>query len=138
MAEAKKMMDDPDFQKKMKAMTQGKEFKESIKKTKELLDDPNKAAAAEAKIEHMQRVGGEMLKKGAMNDMEQAMAALANPQVMAEMTNMLKDPKFKDTLAAMTNDPQFQNYVEAMQDMVKDPNKRKKIEAVSAAVKQQL
>jgi hypothetical protein len=138
MAEAKKMMEDPNFKKKMKDMTGGKDFKESIKKTKEMLDDPNKAAAAEAKFEHMQRVGNDRLKQGAVNDMEQAMAALANPEVMAEMTKMLKDPKFKDTLSAMASDPQFQNYMEVMQDMVKDPTKRKKIEAVSEAVKSQL
>lgn len=138
MAEAKKMMEDPDFKKKMEKLAGGKDFKESMKKTKELLDDPNKAAAAEAKFEHMQRVGTDRLKQGAVNDMEQAMAALANPEVMAEMTKMLKDPTFKDTLASMAKDPQFKNYMDVMQDMVKDPTKRRKIEAVSDAVKAQL
>lgn len=138
MAEAQKMMDDPAFKKKMKEMTGEKDFKESIKKSKEMLDDPNKAAEAEAKFEHMQRVGNDQLKQGAVDDMEQAMAAMANPEVLAEMTKMLKDPKFKDTLDSMANNPQFKNYIEAMQDMVKDPLKRKKIEAASEAVKAQL
>jgi hypothetical protein len=138
MAEAQKMMNDPNFKKKMKDLAGGKDFKESIKKTKEMLDDPNLAAAAEAKFEHMQRVGNDQLKKGAANAMEQAMEALANPEVMAEMTKMLKDPKFKETLASMAKDSQLQNYMEAMQDMIKDPAKRKMIDDVSQKVKAQL
>jgi hypothetical protein len=138
MAEAQKMMENPEWKKKMKDLTNTKEFKSSVQKTKEMLDDPNKAAAAEAKLEHMQRVGQDRLKQNAAGEMEQAMAAMANPEVMAEMTKMLKDPKFKDQLAAMANDPQFRNYMEAMQDMMKDPVKKRKIEAVSDTLKAKL
>lgn len=138
MAEAQKMMNDPSFQKKMKALTGGSDFKDSVKKTKEMMDDPNLAAAAEAKFEHMQRVGNDRLKQGAVNDMEQAMAAMANPEVMAEMAQMLQDPAFKDTLSGMAKNPQFQNYIDAMKDMVKDPTKMKKIEAASEAIRSQL
>jgi hypothetical protein len=119
-------------------LTGQKEFKESVKKTKEMLDDPNQAAAAEAKFEHMQRVGNDRLKQNAMNDMEQAMASLSNPEVMAEMTKMLQDPKFKETFENLTKDPQFQNYIEAMKEMQKDPAKRKQFEAASEAIKAKL
>jgi hypothetical protein len=138
MAEARKMMDDPDFQKKMKELTGQKDFKESVKKTKEMLNDPNKAAEAEAKFEHMQRVGNDKLKQNAMNDMEQAMAAMSNPDVMAEMTKMLKDPKFKETFDQLTKDSQFQNYIDAMKELQKDPAKRKQFADAAEAVKAKL
>jgi hypothetical protein len=109
-----------------------------VKKTKEMLDDPNKAAAAEAKFEHMQRVGNDQLKQNAMSDMEQAMAALDNPDVMDNMIQMLKDPKFKETFEQVAKDPQFQSYIDAMKEMQKDPSQRKKFEAASEAVKAQL
>lgn len=138
MAEARKMMDDPEFKKKMKELTGKSEFKESIKKTKEMLDDPNKAAEAEAKLEHMQRVGNDQLKQNAASDMQKAMDALANPEVMEEMMKMLKDPKFKDTFEQVSKNPQFKNYIDAMKEMQKDPAVRKKFEAATEAVKAKL
>lgn len=138
MAEARKMMDDPEFKKKMKELTGKSEFKESVKKTKEMLEDPNKAAEAEAKFEHMQRVGNDQLKQNAASDMQKAMDALANPEVMEEMMKMLKDPKFKDTFDQVAKNPQFKNYIDAMKEMQKDPAVRKKFEAATEAVKAQL
>ena len=73
-----------------------------------------------------------------MSDMEQAMAALSNPDVMKEMMEMLKDPKFKDTFAQLTKDSQFQNYIDAMKELQKDPAKKKQFEAAAASVKAQL
>jgi urease gamma subunit len=138
MAEARKMMDDPDFKKKMKELTTKSEFKESVKKTKEMLNDPNKAAETEAKFEHMQRVGKDQLKQNAANDMQKAMEALSNPEVMEEMMNMLKDPKFKQTFDQVSKNPQFQNYIDAMKEMKKDPAVQKKFAAAAEAVKAQL
>jgi hypothetical protein len=65
-------------------------------------------------MEHMMKVGEEQLTKGAGAAMEQAMADMANPEVMAEMAKMLKDPQFQAQLAAMTKDPSFKNYVTAV------------------------
>jgi hypothetical protein len=138
MAEARKMMDDPEFKKKMKELTNKSEFKDSVKKTKELLNDPNKAAEAEAKFEHMQRVGKDQLKNSAASDMQQAMEALSNPEVMEEMMKMLKDPAFKDTFDKVSKNPQFQNYIDAMKEMQKDPSVQKKFAAAAEAVKAQL
>jgi hypothetical protein len=42
------------------------------------------------------------------------MAAMGNPEVMAEMTKMMKDPSFQAQLAAMAKDPSFKNYVSAV------------------------
>ena len=53
MAEAKKMMENPQFQKQMKEMANDKTFQESIKKSVEMMADPAQAAAMEAKMEHM-------------------------------------------------------------------------------------
>jgi hypothetical protein len=114
MAEAKKMAENPQWQKKMKELSNSKEFKESIKKSKELLKDPDTAAHAEAKLEHMVKVGNDQLKKGAASAMEEAMAAMANPETMAEMAKMMKDPSFAKQLESMTKDPQFQSYIEAV------------------------
>jgi cell fate (sporulation/competence/biofilm development) regulator YmcA (YheA/YmcA/DUF963 family) len=78
------------------------------------------------------------LKQNAMNDMEQAMAALSNPDVMAEMTKMLQDPKFKETFEQLTKDSQFQNYIDAMKELQKDPVKRKKFDAAAETLKTKL
>ena len=114
MAEAKKMMDNPEFQKQMKQFQNSKDFKESVKKTTEMLKDPNTAAKAEAKLETMVNVGSQELKKGAKNAMEEAMAAMANPEVMAEMAKMIKDPNFTKQLESMSKDPTFKNYIDAV------------------------
>ena len=114
MAEAQKMMDNPEFQKQMKKLQQSKDFKESIKKTTEKLKDPNQAAAAEAKLEHMVKVGNHELKKGARSAVEEAMASMANPEVMAEMAKMIKDPSFVRQLESMSKDPTFKNYIDAV------------------------
>lgn len=65
------------------------------------------------------KVGEEKLKQGAGAAMEQAMADMANPEVMAEMAKMLKDPQFQAQLAAMTKDPSFKNYVSAVSSLLK-------------------
>ena len=138
MAEAQKMMDNKQWQKEMKKMTNSKEFKESIKTTKEMLSDPNQAAAAEAKFEHMARVGDDQLKQNAASEMEAAMAAMANPEFMEQMVSMMKDPKFAEQLAAMAKDPSFSMYKDSMESMMKDPKKRQAIEQNIGKLKQQL
>uniref|UniRef100_A0A7S1E1X1 STI1 domain-containing protein n=1 Tax=Thalassionema nitzschioides TaxID=33649 RepID=A0A7S1E1X1_9STRA len=138
MAEAKKMMDDPEFQKQMKKMSESGEFKDQMKKTMDIMKDPKEAAKMEAKFEHMQHVGEKKLKDGAAAAMEEAMSAMGNPEVMQDMAKMMNDPQFKAQLAKMTKDPSFQNYVSAMQDMMKDPSKKEKLEKASAAFKSQL
>jgi len=138
MAEAQKMMNNKQWQKEMKKMTGSKEFKEATKKTQEMMSDPNSAAAAEAKIEHMARVGNDQLKANAAAQMEEAMMAMANPEVMEQMTQMLKDPKFAEQLAAMTKDPNFAMYSDAMQDMMKDPKKKRAVEENIGKLKQKL
>jgi hypothetical protein len=138
MAAAKEMMADPAWQKEMKKLQGSKEFKESISKTKELVEDPNAAAHAEAKMEHMLKVGNDNLKNGAAAAMEEAMAAMNNPEMMAEMAKMAKDPNFKEQLAALSKDPQFQSYIEAMQDMMQDPTKKRKFEAAADSIRASL
>lgn len=138
MAEAKKMMDNPQFQKQMKEMGNTKEFKDSIKSSVDMLNDPAKAAAMEAKMEHMMKVGNDQLKKGAGSVMDDAMAAMGNPEVMAEMSKMIKDPNFQQQLNDMAKDPSFKSYIDAMQDMMKDPEKRKKMEMIGNAMKSEL
>jgi len=112
----------------MKKMTNSKEFKDSIKKTQEMMADPSTAAAAEAKIEHMAKVGEEQLKDNAYSQMEEAMAAMGNPEVMAQMTKMLKDPDFYKKFAEMSKDPNFAMYKESVEKIMKDPSKKKSIE----------
>ena len=118
-------MDSPEFQKQMKKLTGDKEFKETLKKSAEAMKDPSKAAELEARMEHMMKVGDQELKKAAGNVMEDAMAAMANPEVMAEMTKMIKDPAFQEQLAAMAKDPNFKLYMESVSETThnctKDP-----------------
>jgi tripartite-type tricarboxylate transporter receptor subunit TctC len=114
MAEAKKMMDGPDFQKQMKNMGNSKDFKESMKLTADMMKDPAKAAAHEAKLEHMLKVGQTELKEAAGGVMEDAMAAMGNPEVMAEMAKMVNDPSFQQQLADMASDPTFKSYIDAV------------------------
>jgi len=138
MKEAQKMMENPEFKKQMKKMAETKDFKENVKKSLDMMKDPTTAARLEAQMEHMVKVGGEQLKKGAASAMEEAMASMANPEVMAEMSKMMKDPNFQQQIAAMTKDPSFANYVGAMEEMMKDPEKKRRVEQVSQAFKASL
>lgn len=138
MAEAKKMMDDPIYQKKMKEMSNTKEFKEGMKQSIDMLKDPAKAAAAEAKMEHMVKVGNEQIKQASRNVMDDAMAALENPEVMAEMAKMVKDPQFQQQLAEMAKDPSFKNYIDTMQEMMKDPVKKRQMELMADSMRSNL
>ena len=53
MAEAKKMRENPEFQAQMKKFADSGAFKEGVKKTKEIMDDPNKSAKLQAQMEHV-------------------------------------------------------------------------------------
>jgi len=138
MKEAQKMMENPEFKKQMKKMAETKDFKENVKKSLDMMKDPTTAARLEAQMEHMVKVGGEQLKKGAASAMEIGMASISNPEVMAEMSKMMKDPNFQQQIAAMTKDPSFANYVGAMEEMMKDPEKKRRVEQVSQAFKASL
>jgi hypothetical protein len=65
-------------------------------------------------MEHMLKRGEDELKKGSLNVMEEAMASMSDPAVVAEMSKMMHDPSFKDQLKAMTQDPKFKDYVDAV------------------------
>jgi hypothetical protein len=117
MAEAQKMMNSPSFQKQMKKMAGTKEFKENAKQTELILKDPSQAAEAEARMEHMVRVGNDQMKKAAGGMMEDAMAAMNDPGVMAEMTKMMKDPNFQQQLNDMMKDPSFSSYADAVSNL---------------------
>lgn len=114
MKEAQKMMQSPEFQKQMKKLTENKEFKSGVEKSVNMMKDPTTAARLEAQMEHMVKVGQDTMKKGAAGAMEEAMASMANPEVMAEMTKMLKDPSFQNQISAMAKDPSFKNYMSAV------------------------
>lgn len=135
MAEAQKMMNDPEFQKQMKKLTNSKDFKQSIKKTQEVMNDPNTAADMEARVESMIKKGTDDMKKSAASAMQEAMESMNNPEVMAEMTQMMKDPSFQAQLAAMAKDPSFRHYMGAMEDMMKDPATRAKFEQASDTIR---
>ena len=57
---------------------------------------------------------GLKLKKAAGSQLEEAMAAMSNPEVMGEMQKMLKDPQFMQKIQQMTKDPNFKSYVDAV------------------------
>jgi len=138
MAEAKKMMESPEYQKQMKQFAKSQEFKDASKKAGDMMKDPKQAAAMEAKMEHMMKVGADQLKAGAGKMMDDAMAAMGDPKVMAEMTKMMKDPSFQQQLKQMAKDPSFKQYTDAMQDMMADPAKRAQFEKLGAQVRSEL
>lgn len=138
MREAQKLTESPEWQQRMKEITKDEAFKASLKQTEEMLKDPNKLAQAEAKFEHMQKVGNEQLKQGAASGMQGVMESLSDPDVMRQMTEMVSNPAFKDQLAAMSKDPQFKKYMEAMKDMMNDPEQRQKLEAMASSLKASL
>jgi hypothetical protein len=51
---------------------------------------------------------------------------------------MVKDPNFQQQLAAMAQDPSFKSYIDAMQDMMKDPEKRARMENIGDAMRASL
>merc|ERR1712003_587261 len=121
MAEAKKMMESPEWKKQMKEITNNKDFKANMEKTAKLMEDPNEQAKMQAKMEHLYKVGAEANKEEAKNTMSDAMQAMNDPKVMAQAVQMMKDPNFKQQLQQMAKDPSFKKYVSAMQDMMQDP-----------------
>ena len=133
MAEAKKMMENPEWQKKMKAFTGDAEMKEKFKSIGEDMKDAGKRAKLEAKMEAMVKLGNEQLTNQAGKTMEDAMASMNDPKVMAEMVRTVQDPKFKENFAKMAADPTFKKYIDAMGEMMKDPAQKKKLEAVKNA-----
>ena len=91
MAEAKKMMESPEWKKKMKKLTNDKDFKKSTEAAKKMMEDPNEAAKLHAKMEHMMKQGTAELKNEAKDTMAQAMQAMNDPSVMAQAAQMMKD-----------------------------------------------
>merc|ERR1711982_97243 len=118
MAEAKKMMESPEWKKQMKEITNNKDFKANMEKTAKLMEDPNEQAKMQAKMEHLYRVGAEANKEEAKNTMSDAMQAMNDPKVMAQAAQMIKDPSFK-------------KYVSAMQDMMQDPATKLQMEQMA-------
>jgi hypothetical protein len=131
MAEAKKMMESPEWKKKMKDLTKDKSFKSGLENVKKTMEDPNEAAKIQAKMEHMMKVGQGELNAEAKDTMANAMQAMADPSVMAEAARMMKDPQFQEQLARMSKDPSFKKYVNAMQDMMQDPTTKAQMERIS-------
>jgi hypothetical protein len=131
MAEAKKMMESPEWKKKMKDLANDKSFKSGVENVKKTMEDPNEAAKIQAKMEHMMKVGQGALNAEAKDTMASAMEAMADPTVMAEAARMMKDPQFQEQLARMSKDPSFKKYVNAMQDMMQDPATKAQMERIS-------
>lgn len=139
MKEAQEMMNNPEFIKQMKELQKSKEYNDAMKKTKEMLSDPTKAAHAEAKLEHMAKIGQEQIQKNAATAMEEAMKAMySDPAVMQEMMKMVSDPSFKETFGAMAKDSQMKEYMDAMKVMMQDPSKKKIMDEISSNFKAKL
>ncbi|CAJ1912446.1 unnamed protein product [Cylindrotheca closterium] len=138
MAEAKKMMESPEYQKQMKQWANSADFKDAAKQATDFMKDPAKAAEMEAKMEHMMKVGADQLKANSGKTMEDAMAAMADPAVLSQMTQMIKDPSFQANLAQMAKDPTFKQYIDSLQDMMKDPSKRAQFEKLGAQIRSEL
>lgn len=114
MAEAKKMMESPEYQKQMKQFAGSADFKDAAKKAGDMMKDPATAAEMEAKMEHMMKVGADQLKANSGKTMEAAMAAMADPAVMQQMTEMIKDPSFQASLGQMAKDPTYKQYIDSV------------------------
>lgn len=114
MAEARKMMDSPEFKKQMKAFEKSKEFKDAAKKTQQMMEDPQTAARMAAQAEHMVQRGNDQMKKNAQASIADAFSALNDPTMMAEAAKMMKDPNFIAKVQQMAKDPQFKNYMSAV------------------------
>lgn len=114
MAQAKKMMESPEYQKQMKEFANSAGFKDASKKATDIINDPAKAAEMEAKMEHMMKIGADQLKAHSGQTMEAAMAAMGDPAVLSQMTKMVKDPSFQANLAQMAKDPTFKQYIDSV------------------------
>jgi len=131
MEEARKMMESPEWKKKMKALTNDKSFKQSTEQLKKTMEDPNEAAKLAAKMEHMMKVGQDQQKAEVKDTMADAMQAMNDPSVMAEAARMMKDPNFQQQLSQMAKDPSFKKYVSAMQEMMEDPKTKRQMEMMA-------
>mmetsp|Transcript_32276 Transcript_32276/g.71320 ORF Transcript_32276/g.71320 Transcript_32276/m.71320 type:complete len:204 (-) Transcript_32276:353-964(-) len=135
MMEAKRMQESPEFKKQMKKLEGTMGFKDSMKKSKEALKDPSTAARMEAQMEHMLTKGQEQLKNNAKGQMQEAMQAMNNPDVLAAAAKYMADPDFQKNMAKMAEDPAFKNYIAGMQDMMKDPAAKARMEKMSEQLK---
>ena len=63
MREAQKLMNDPAFQEQMKKMTAAPGFQAHMKKTQDMLKDPQKVKEMEKKMENALKEGNKMLDK---------------------------------------------------------------------------
>ena len=137
MAEAQKMMANPEFKKQMGNLAASGDLQEKMKDVNALLKDPAKAAEMEAKMEHMMKIGTEQLKQQG-NVMEDAMATMQDPAVMQQINEMMKDPKFQQQISQMASDPSYKGYIDAMQDMMKDPTKKAQMEEIGRQMRKEL
>ena len=130
MAEAQKMMNDPQFKAQMKKFEKSGEFKDSIKKTKDKMADPNLAAKMEAQMEYMLKKGQDDLKNAARKNMELAVDALQDPEVLKEAAAMIQDPKFEEMIKTMMKDPDMVRQMQEMKNMMNDPTYADQIQKV--------
>mmetsp|Transcript_13942 Transcript_13942/g.21266 ORF Transcript_13942/g.21266 Transcript_13942/m.21266 type:complete len:113 (+) Transcript_13942:134-472(+) len=63
MKEAQKMMNSPEFQAQMKKMAENPQFKQAMKQTQDLMSDPEKAKAYEAKMKEALEQGSKQLEE---------------------------------------------------------------------------
>ena len=112
MAEAKKMMENPEWKKEMKKMEKSKEFKQALEDTNEMLKDPNMVAKLEAKMEASLAVGEKQLKKDYERTLMQALETFENDENLGEMKKYLSDPEFRAKIEQDMKDPQVRQYFE--------------------------
>jgi hypothetical protein len=111
MAEARAMMNNPEFTKTMKEMQKRKSYQVAIKVTKDTMSDPTKAALEDAKLEHMAKVGTKKKIEIMLPTGSNVMDRRKNPAVMQEMMTMLQDPtKLKEQIKTLSKDSQFKEY----------------------------
>lgn len=93
-AQAQAMMKDPNFQAKMKQVSQGKAFKDSMKKTKEVLKDPKKAKEVTKTMEKKVEEGNKQLEEAEKK--EKAEQASKKNDETTEASGGAKDESVKE------------------------------------------
>merc|ERR1711924_323210 len=139
MAEAQKMMADPEFQAQMRAFTDRPGFKEAATKVKKQFDtlsqDPAKLKALTDEVENFldgardesaeglrrkarnmaaQELSGEADSDGsntALLGLEALKAANKDPKLMAEAMEQMKDPRIMREVKKLMSDPSFADQI---------------------------
>jgi len=111
MKEVQQLMNDPEFIKEMERIKSDPQFANAVQSAKEMYSDPEKAAQVLGQLKSQSAAANgakRQPKTDAQLGLQELAKTAANPKMLADAMEMLKDPETATEVRAMMNDPAFQ------------------------------